>query len=135
MAEAKTKTCTKCGLDRPLTVFPTRKDRGNRLRSHCKPCHNVWQTTNRGKQLTRDSTFQRKYGISGADYDRMLREQSGACALCGRSDERLHVDHSHSTGAVRGLLCANCNMALGLLRDDPEVLIRAAKYVLGIWPN
>lgn len=61
-----------------------------------------------------------RYGLSLDDYHRMLREQGGACAICGRSghtQHRLHVDHDHETGGVRELLCAPCNLALGYMGD------------------
>jgi hypothetical protein len=75
---------------------------------------------------------QRTYGITIADYDRILSRQHGLCAICGeqRPEERtLHVDHDHATGTVRGLLCFRCNNALGDLRDDHELFRRAADYL------
>jgi hypothetical protein len=68
------------------------------------------------------------YGIEFADYERMLDEQDGHCAICP-STEDLHVDHCHSTGVVRGLLCGPCNRGIGLLRDDTERLLAAARYL------
>jgi hypothetical protein len=72
----------------------------------------------------------RRYGISGADYDRLLARQGGVCAICRRrSDRRLGVDHCHSTRKVRGLLCVNCNTALGLCHDDPDRMRAAIAYL------
>lgn len=81
--------------------------------------------------------FQRQYGISYVEYQRMYTVQNGACYLCGGEgflmaewhQHKMVVDHCHTTGNVRGLLCHNCNRALGLLQDDPEVMERAAEYV------
>lgn len=78
-----------------------------------------------------------KYDLSPADYDRMEAEQGGVCAICGgtqppkgtRRGGRLYVDHDHTTGAVRGLLCAPCNYALGAFKDSPAVLRSAAAYL------
>jgi len=75
-----------------------------------------------------------EYGISQEDYERMLAEQGGVCAICGGDGKEgrfgmLHVDHCHKTGKVRGILCDSCNLALGKFRDDPKVLRRAAEYV------
>jgi len=76
-----------------------------------------------------------KYGMTVADYDRMLSDQEGGCAICGDDGQAgrwaglLHVDHCHSTGAVRGLLCESCNLALGKFKDDPRLLRRAAEYI------
>lgn len=75
------------------------------------------------------------YGLSKERYDSCLREQGGVCAICGKDNpptariKRLCVDHSHETGAFRGLLCASCNRGLGLLGDSPEILIRAVQYL------
>lgn len=63
-------------------------------------------------------TLKRKYGITLAEYDQMLEEQHGVCAICGGADpsgRRLAVDHDHETGKVRGLLCTSCNTRLGFL--------------------
>lgn len=87
-----------------------------------------------GKQLFwRNANLKAKYGITAAQYDQMLEAQGHGCAICGRreckSGKALAVDHSHVTGKVRGLLCGDCNKALGLLADSPELLKRAARYL------
>ena len=81
----------------------------------------------------RESHLQRSYGIGVADYERMQREQGNRCAGCGwspRPDQRrLHVDHNHKTGKVRGLLCWKCNSALKKLRDDPQIAYNLAVFL------
>ena len=76
-----------------------------------------------------------KYGITEAQYDEMFALQDGKCAIC-KSDKtkdakrhRLMVDHCHSTGVVRGLLCSSCNKALGLFSDSQDVMHSAIKYL------
>lgn len=71
------------------------------------------------------------YGISQDEYEAMLLEQNGLCAICSGKCKRgnMGVDHCHATGIVRGLLCENCNRALGLMKDSPELLQRAASYL------
>jgi hypothetical protein len=97
--------------------------------SYCKPCHNA-----RGKVAmekvggSRTYHLTRRYGITAAEADHMLRNQGGICAIC-RVAPADHVDHDHATGAVRALLCFNCNGGLGQFRDDPDVLRAAADYV------
>jgi Recombination endonuclease VII len=72
----------------------------------------------------------RRYGISPAEYDALLAKQGGACAICRkRSKGRLCVDHCHVTGMVRGLLCNECNGALGYLKDDQASLVAALAYL------
>jgi hypothetical protein len=80
----------------------------------------------------RKTHLKKKYGMTLEDYERMLEAQGGGCAICGRpprEDISLHVDHDHETGLIRGLLCFPCNNAIGLMKDDPERLHRAADYV------
>lgn len=83
-----------------------------------------------------DAQLRRNYGINFGDYSRMLGEQGGRCAICGspptggpKSASRLHVDHDHDTGVVRGLLCNRCNLGIGYFADDPARLAAAIKYL------
>lgn len=74
------------------------------------------------------------YGLTEGRYLRLLEEQEDGCAICGRipgPGEALHVDHCHSTGEVRGLLCLNCNHAIGKMGDSPDRLREAADYLEG----
>lgn len=98
----------------------------------CKAEHR--RTTGRD----RDAHLRRKYGIGAADYDRLLAEQGGGCALCGVKPEDLtagryrtylHVDHCHDTGRVRGLLCPEHNLLLGRFGDSPEMFRRILSYL------
>ena len=72
-----------------------------------------------------------KYGITKVEFDRRFAEQGGKCAICFKEQRSLCVDHCHSTGAIRGLLCTQCNSALGLLGDTEEGLRRALAYLQG----
>lgn len=79
-----------------------------------------------------------KFGMSVADYDARLAAQGGRCLVClevprgGRGVIRkLVVDHCHATGRIRGLLCPNCNTAIGLLREEPQRFNRAVSYLRG----
>jgi hypothetical protein len=84
------------------------------------------------KAIGRNSKLKQSYGITAAVYDLLLILQNGVCAVCRCScisGRRLAVDHCHVTNKVRGLLCANCNRALGLLKDDPLRLRAAADYL------
>jgi hypothetical protein len=88
------------------------------------------------KRTYRDERLRRVFGISTSDYNRMLKEQRGGCAICGRrtpggKGKHFHVDHCHRTKAVRGLLCHGCNTGIGALGDDPARLRKAADYIEG----
>jgi hypothetical protein len=74
-------------------------------------------------------TTLRKYGLSEEAYDQMIARQEGACALCGRPYDKPNVDHNHTTGEVRDLLCTLCNLGLGAFLDSPELLEQAAVYL------
>lgn len=84
----------------------------------------------------REVHLQKNYGLTSADYGRMYVEQGGGCAACGaptspdNPNGYLHVDHSHVTGEVRGLLCKPCNQALGLLEESVDRLMGLAAYLL-----
>lgn len=85
------------------------------------------------KKIIRNSTLKRLYGITIEDYDAMLVSQGFACAVCEAPPSAcvqgtLSVDHCHSTGRVRGLLCDKCNRALGLLNDDMVLIARLLDY-------
>lgn len=82
-------------------------------------------------EYMRDYMLQQRYGITQAQYDVMFQEQDYCCAICKRSNFTYHphVDHCHSTGKVRGLLCAPCNAYLGYSKDNPEVYEAAIKYL------
>ncbi len=79
----------------------------------------------------RDRMLKNYYGISHADYVKLLKDQNNGCALCFRQpaiDKHLHVDHDHTTGKVRGLLCHQCNWYLGTIDADPLILERIKTY-------
>lgn len=74
---------------------------------------------------------QRLYGISVGQYDQMVNNQKGLCAICNNPEtkRKLSVDHDHKTGVIRGLLCTKCNLGLGYFKDDPTQLMKAAEYL------
>ena len=124
------KRCRKCGEVKALAEF------------YQKPWCSRWPSARTGvgrkeprqrlKKL-REIHLRNKFGLTPDEYDRILDAQDGACALCECAPTpgiSLHVDHDHGTGEVRGLLCVRCNNALGLLREDPDLLKRAARYVM-----
>ena len=77
--------------------------------------------------------YQRKYGIGMEDYQNLLLEQNNKCAICGKHQEELSkilfIDHNHDTGKIRGLLCYNCNSAIGLFGENLATMARAITYL------
>lgn len=95
---------------------------------------NVYQREYRKKNLdkvrkaTKEYDLRTKYGITYEDYEELLVKQDGKCALCGRVSV-LAIDHCHKTGKIRGLLCNQCNLGIGLLKEDPEIFKKALEYL------
>lgn len=77
----------------------------------------------------RDLDLRREYGMTIDDYEQIADMQHNACAICRSTTQKLHVDHCHSSGRIRGLLCGPCNRTLGLVHNKPEVLDVAAVYL------
>lgn len=85
----------------------------------------------------RNKDLKKSFGIDIAEYQRKFVEQGGVCAICELSETAtrngkakwLAVDHDHTTGAIRGLLCSNCNPMIGYAKEDPDRLIAAVKYL------
>jgi hypothetical protein len=77
----------------------------------------------------------RQFGMSLEDYEKLFNEQNGRCAICGTTkltgDSRaLSVDHNHTTGKIRGLLCSRCNRGLGYFKDNVMSLLSAIRYLM-----
>ena len=96
-----------------------------------------WRKLNANKVAVsnRKAHLKGSYGLTAEQYEDMLCSQDGRCAVCGvkfnTSEKQTtpHVDHSHATGLVRGLLCQHCNFLLGNIKDNPSVLISALRYL------
>ncbi|WP_343907161.1 endonuclease VII domain-containing protein [Nocardioides aquiterrae] len=106
----------------------------------CKSCSSArtraWRDANpdEWERHRRRSYLKQKYGITPEQYDEILAAQGGVCAICGDPPAdsrgyRMHVDHCHSTGRVRGILCGPCNRGLGNFADNPTRLLAAVDYL------
>jgi len=121
--------CPTCEQVKPLEDFPRNRSAPSGRGGYCKPCHNAIgkATKDRLYGSTRDYHLRRRYGLTSADVDAMIATQGGTCATCDGKPE--HVDHDHTTGKVRGVLCFNCNQALGNVRDNPATLHQLSRYL------
>ncbi len=95
-----------------------RKERNKRRRA--------WHAINPEK--TREYNHKRMYNLSADTYRTMLQDQNNSCASCGES-KKLQIDHDHETGQVRGLLCGDCNVAAGRLKDSSKLAHKLIKYL------
>ncbi len=90
-----------------------------------------YRATNR--KMLADKSRDRRYGLGPGQFDALLLAQSGRCASCGdafsAAPKSLHVDHCHSSGEVRGLLCGGCNTAAGMLKDSARRCRQLAYYL------
>lgn len=123
------KTCRECVTPRHVSNFKEDRPKPDGFYHTCKDCVRVKQ-----RDIARARRLKAKYGLTLVGYSALLDRQGGVCAICGEApDSRLlFVDHRHSDGRIRGLLCSGCNSGLGYFRDDPARLA-AAKVYLERW--
>ena len=126
------RTCTKCGETKPETEY-YKTGKGHKRHGSCKVCYKANVAKNKDPVRIRDLSLQKAYGITSKDYSEILESQGGVCDSCKRPPPNqrkkfLAVDHDHQTGQVRGLLCDNCNRALGLLGDDAQTISNLLAY-------
>lgn len=148
---SKGKFCPRCEILKPLDQFSASKTSAHGLQSYCKLCmsarHDEYRRKNlksiavkqrnryaENKERYRGYDIKRRYKFTLEDYKSLAEKQNGCCKICGTKkpsvrEKYFHVDHCHSTGKIRGLLCSDCNMGLGKFKDKPELLISAARYL------
>lgn len=80
--------------------------------------------------ITKRRNILRRYGITLEQYEQILCAQNGECRICRKSKEKMCLDHCHVTGKIRGILCNECNIAIGALKDSPALVARALEYLL-----
>lgn len=95
--------------------------------AHMRRGRATWRERN--PTYHRDKALLESYGLTHEEVLKKIEDQGGVCAICGCSMEKPNVDHSHTTGRVRGILCPQCNMGIGNLKDSPELLEKAAAYL------
>lgn len=132
---------------KPIDLFNYSKNTKDKKHAWCKQCQSQYakQRYVYSPNKQRELTLKNKYGIAIETYNQLLIKQQNSCALCGttvvgRNQKNFCVDHNHETGEIRGLLCFNCNIGLGMFKDSPKLLQRAIQYLeenghYGLWKN
>lgn len=142
-------TCPKCRETKALSEFQRSHGAGKRRsgrQSYCRECvrayHREWACRNpdrakanhakwraKRREVTREKRLLKEYGVTLEWYRTQAALQGGQCAICSKVAS-LDIDHDHATGAVRGLLCRQCNHGIGLFGDSPERLAAAIDYLM-----
>lgn len=142
------KTCTKCSKAKELTEFYKSKRHKDGFYSICKDCckkaaREAYKINPHRIKKNQETYFKNnpdakrrifikyKYGITLEEYDLMYSNQKGRCAICNEKKSKLCIDHNHTTGEIRGLLCKQCNHAIGLLKEKITSLRSAISYLGG----
>lgn len=112
------KICTGCRENKPVSQFYIvhSKRRENKPYSKCKLCCRAQYLVN-------------KFNITDVQFSDIMNTTGSICQICG-AQEKLCLDHNHSTGWVRGILCHNCNLALGNFKDDYRLMEKGITYLL-----
>ncbi len=110
------KYCPDCNTVKPLHKFSKNRARTDGHQNKCKSCYRVYQMAHR-------------YGVSTQKYKALVEHHQGRCGICN-GEKPLVIDHNHSTGKIRGLLCNDCNTGIGLLGDSVENLRAAEGYLI-----
>lgn len=130
------KICIKCKVEKPTQDFRKHSNGNNK----CRDCINAYERQIRlnnyehCKNLSRIRHLKNEYGITLEEFNKMNEEQNGLCAICKKPEnpslcDSLSVDHNHTTGKIRALLCRKCNSLLGLANDNALHLRLAADYL------
>jgi len=126
------KQCSTCLEWKDKSNFGRRTLSKDGLLGQCKECISAWKESRRDE--LRDNNYKNTYGISLDEYNEKLKLQNNRCEICKTHESevfggRLHVDHRHKDSAIRGLLCRNCNIALGFLKEDADIVAEMLHYI------
>jgi hypothetical protein len=153
------KKCTKCGIEKELNFFSKDKHKKDGLKSSCRDCYKIdhlrrYANDPEGQRKriqdyrtklrvinpeklslsNRNTKLKKAYGLSVKSVEEMKEKQNYCCFICKKHESiikgrGLVVDHDHTTGEVRKLLCTSCNTALGLLKEDTSTLVSMIQYI------
>jgi len=127
--EVPGKFCSICNLPKSLNKFGAELRRPTGKQAACLECFNESQKGRRTKDYVRHYNLKTLYGIGLEDYNNLYNQQEGKCSICKNWFEELVVDHNHSTGKIRELLCKDCNTGIGHLKENIKILKQAIEYL------
>jgi hypothetical protein len=148
--------CNSCKIYKSIDQFHKNNKNKNGVSGKCKECTAIYDMDRRGNPIPKKDNYKfkvpqsdpsymrrkslkRDHGITLEEFEEMERNQNYVCAICGNKESskgkntkimNLSVDHCHNTGKIRGLLCTKCNWGIGLIQDNPKLLLNAAKYLI-----
>jgi hypothetical protein len=124
------KTCSRCKQTKHSSNFTSRYRNKDGLRSECKECSHKESKIYRDKKPSQRylARIRQRYGLEEEEYNKMLDKSNGKCEICGEH-VKLVVDHNHTTGKVRGLLCHSCNAAIGLFKENKDSIRNSIEYL------
>ena len=125
------KICYKCKVPKERSEFSIDNAREDGLYYCCKRCtsEQYAERARKNPGYWKDRALKARLGISLVEKNILIAEQGGKCAVCNEIMKRPHVDHCHTTGKIRGILCGPCNQGIGLLKESPQVLLSAITYL------
>lgn len=123
--------CPSCRETKSLDEFVRNRGTKDGRGAYCRPCHNtrMKEIAERLYGGNKNFLLQRRYGLTRVQLDEMIAAQGGLCAICEERPAK-HVDHDHTTGKVRAVLCFQCNRGLGKFREELPTFDRAAQYLI-----
>ena len=129
------KQCNTCKQKKPLTEFYKCSHNNDGLYYQCKVCKSEYDKQRHAKnpKIRKDNNLQNRYGITFEQKQSMIASQNGKCAICKIDlDNGKHtcVDHCHTTGKIRKILCRSCNVLIGHSKENTEVLKNAIEYLI-----
>lgn len=147
MIISKTKTCVRCKQEKQYDEMTKNQTNKDGMSSYCNKCNversTIYKINNKDnpklikttKKSNRTQSL-KKHNIDECEYDEVLKKQRGLCAICDntnrvKDNRSLYLNINNSTGELRGLLCANCHLALNGFRNDINVIKKSVKYLEG----
>jgi hypothetical protein len=130
----KSKVCSKCKIEQPVSEYTPRYDRPSGIRPCCKACQRVIDARRRKSESGIKKYRKKAWKLQGIDitydeYAAKYEKLGGCCEICSIKLDTLCVDHNHVTGAIRGLLCTPCNLGIDHFKESEQIMINAINYL------